>query len=138
MIRELMIINQSGIALFYHSFINNEKLNDEQSLASYFDIICKFTKRNFRESLRTITLDSFIFFFYTHSSRYHLVLKCDNIELDNELLESISETIIEEFLDKYNDVLKNFNGEVSIFHSFSKVLIDLIDFQIKNLPPLKP
>ena len=142
MIRELMIINQSGIALFYHSFINNENVDDEQSLASYFDIICKFTKRSFRESLRTITLDSFIFFFYTHSSRYHLVLKCDKIELDNELLESISETIIEEFLDLYKDVLINFNGEISNFHSFSEILIDLIDFKTKNrknyLPTLKP
>lgn len=138
MIRELMIINQSGIALFYHNFINNERLDDEQSLASYFDIICRFTKRNFKESLKTLTLDSFIFFFYTHSSRYHLVLKCTNKNIDKNLLESISERILEEFLKKYKDALKDFNGEVSIFQSFSELLSNILDLktEIRNTPIL--
>ena len=63
MIQELMIINQAGLALFYHNFKNKDRLDDEQSLASYFDIICRFTKQNFKESLRLLMLDSFIFSF---------------------------------------------------------------------------
>ncbi|MFW9999585.1 MAG: hypothetical protein ACFE9Q_06880 [Candidatus Hodarchaeota archaeon] len=126
MIQELMIINQAGIALFYHNFLNENRLNDEQSLASYFDIICRFTKREFKESLKMLTLDSLIFFFYTHKSQYHLVLKFDNEELDKKQLETFSETIIENFLKNYNEVLKDFNGEISHFKSFSKDIMKIL------------
>lgn len=119
-----MIINQSGIALFYHNFINDEGLEDQQSLASYFDIICRFTKRNFKESLKTLTLDSFIFFFYTHKSRFHLVLKCKKGNYDKKMLESISESIIEKFLEKYGNYLEDFNGEISKFKSFTTELTE--------------
>jgi len=124
MIQELMIINQAGLALFYHNFKNKDRLDDEQSLASYFDIICRFTKRNFKESLRLLMLDSFIFFFYTHKSRFHLVLKCKNGNYDEKMLESISESIIEKFLEKYGNILEDFNGEISQFKSFKTELIE--------------
>ncbi len=132
MIKELMIIDQAGIALFYHSFINNEKLDDEQSLASYFDIICRFTKNNFKESLRTLVLDSFLFFFYTHKSNYHLVLKCENRDFDKKMLENISETMITSFLTQYKDILDNFNGEISHFRSFSKQIVKILNSKFKN------
>ncbi|KKN00433.1 hypothetical protein LCGC14_1137840 [marine sediment metagenome] len=136
MIQELMIINQAGLALFYHNFKNNDRINDEQSLASYFDIICRFTKRNFKESLRTLTLDSVIFFFYTHKSLYHLVLKCDKKKFDKKVLETLSESIINKFLEEYKDVLEDFNGEISLFKSFSEEIRKLLasDFnEFKNL-----
>ena len=132
MIKELMIINQAGIALFYHNFINNEKSDDEQSLASYFDIICRFTKHSFKESLRTLELDSHIFFFYTHKSNYHLVLKCENKEFKKDILENISEMIIDKFLQKYKDVLQDFNGEISSFKTFSKNIIKILNSQLKD------
>ncbi len=125
MIQELMIINQAGLALFYHNFKNKDRLDDEQSLASYFDIICRFTKRNFKESLRLLMLDSFIFFFYTHKSRFHLVLKCKNGNYDKKMLQSISERIIEKFLEKYGNFLEEFNGEISLFKSFTADLAEL-------------
>lgn len=127
-----MIINEAGIALFYHNFIDEERIDDEQSLAGYFDIICRFTKQSFKESLRTIILDSFIFFFYTHKSRFHLVLKCDNRNFDKKLLESVSEMIIEKFINKYREVLENFNGEISYFRPFSKKLDKIIQSQSKD------
>jgi hypothetical protein len=133
MIQELMMINQAGIALFYHNFVNNDKLDDEQSLAGYFDIICRFTKREFKESLKMLTLDSFIFFFYTHSSGFHLVLKCDNKEIDKKQLELFSESIIDKFLEKYKDILDHFNGEISLFKSFSKYIINILETKFKNL-----
>ncbi len=126
MIKELMIIDQAGIALFYHNFKNNDKLDDEQSLASYFDIICRFTKNSFKESLKTLVLDSFIFFFYTHKSNYHLVLKCENEKYNKDVLESISEKIIKKFLLKYKKELKDFNGETSLFISFSEDVIEIL------------
>jgi len=132
MIQELMIINEAGIALFYHNFVNKEKVDDEQSLASYFDIICRFTKQSFKESLRTLMLDSFTFFFYTHKSRYHLVLKCENRDFDKKLLESISNTIIISFLSQYKDVLEDFNGDISNFKTFSKKIIIILNTEFKD------
>ena len=126
MIQELMIINQAGIALFYHNFINNEKFDDEQSIAGYFDVICRFTKQSFKESLKTLELDSFIFFFYTHKSNYHLVLKCENEKYNKDVLESISEKIVDKFLEKYKKELKDFNGETSLFTSFSEDIIKIL------------
>ena len=132
MIQELMIINQAGLALFYHDFINNEIVNDEQSLAGYFNIICRFTKHNFKESLKILELDSFIFFFYTHKSNYHLVLKCKNTSFDKKKLESLSEKIVDKFLDKYKDNLRDFNGEISHFKSFSNQIVKILNNQIKD------
>jgi len=132
MIIELMIIDQAGIALFYHSFINNDKLDDEQSLASYFDIICRFTKNSFKESLRTLVLDSFLFFFYTHESSYHLVLKCENVDFEKKKLEEISETTISSFLAQYKDILDNFNGDISTFRPFSKQIIEIFNTKFKD------
>jgi hypothetical protein len=120
-----MITNQAGLALFYHNFKDKDKVGDEQSLASYFDIICRFTKENFKESLRILVLDSFIFFFYTHKSQYHLVLKCKNGNYDKNTLESISESIIEKFLEKYSYFLEDFNGEISQFKSFTAELTEI-------------
>jgi len=133
MIQELMIINQAGIALFYHDFLNNNRLDDEQSLASYFDIICRFTKREFKESLKMLTLDSFIFFFYNHRSGFHLVLKCDNKDIDKKWLELFSEAIIDNFLEKYRDILKDFNGEISLFKSFSNLIMEILDTKFKDI-----
>ena len=127
-----MIIDQAGIALFYHNFINNDKLDDEQSLASYFDVICRFTKNSFKESLRTLVLDSFLFFFYTHKSNYYLVLKCENVDFDKKILEKISETIITSFLIQFKDILDDFNGEISHFKSFSHQIIQILNFKYKD------
>ena len=132
MIQELMIINQAGIALFYHNFINDENLGDEQSLASYFDVIRRFTKHSFKESLRTLVLDSYIFYFYSHKSDYHLVLKCEFIDFDKKILEQISETIINSFLTQYKDILDDFNGEITYFKSFSKQVTEILKSKFKD------
>jgi len=132
MIKELMIIDQAGIALFYHNFINDDKLEDEQSLAGYFDIICRFTKMSFKESLRTLVLDSFLFFFYTHKSNYHLVLKCENKDFDIKVLEEIAEKIISRFITQYQETLDDFNGEISHFKTFSKQIIQILSSKFKD------
>jgi len=132
MIQELMIINKAGIALFYHNFVDVNNFDDQQSLASYFDIICRFTKNSFKESLRMLTLDSFIFFFYTHKSNYHSVFKCLNKEIDKKLLEDTAESIIDSFLTKYSKILKDFNGEVSNFKSFAKIVQDIVSTKLTD------
>lgn len=132
MIQELMIINKAGTALFYHNFVNVNLIDDHQSLASYFDIICRFTKNSFKESLRMLTLDSFIFFFYTVRSNYHLVLKCGNKKIKKELLEDIAESILDTFLTQFKNILKDFDGEISHFKSFSETVENLISSKLED------
>jgi hypothetical protein len=126
MIQELMIINNAGIALFYHNFVDVNLTEDQQSLASYFDIICRFTKHNFKESLKMLTLDSCIFFFYTHKSNYHLVLKCDTKKIDKKLLEDIAENLLNTFLSLFKRSLEEFKGEISQFKPFSEIIERLV------------
>ncbi|MBY8990542.1 MAG: hypothetical protein KGD58_07300 [Candidatus Lokiarchaeota archaeon] len=132
MIQEIMIINKAGIALFYHNFVNVNLIDDHQSLASYFDIICRFTKNSFKESLRMLTLDNFIFFFYTARSNYHLVLKCGNKKIKKELLEDIAESILTAFLTEFKNSLDDFNGEISEFKPFSEIVEGLVSSKLNE------
>lgn len=132
MIQELMIINKAGIALYYHNFVDVNLIDDQQSLASYFDIICRFTKNNFKESLKMLTLDSFVFFFYTHKSNYHLVLKCGNKEINKNLLEDIAESILTAFLTEFKNSLEDFKGEISEFKPFSEIVESLVSSKLNE------
>ncbi len=127
-----MLINQAGIALFYHNFLSDEIMDDHQSLASYFDVICRFTKENFKESLKSLMLDNFVFFFYTHKSHLHLVLKCDYKNFDEKTLELFSEITINAFLIKYIGILEDFNGEISLFKSFTDDLEEIVNSKLDN------
>jgi hypothetical protein len=132
MIQELMIINKAGIALFYHNFIDVNLADDQQSLASYFDIICRFTKNSFKESLKMLTLDSFVFFFYTHKSNYHLVIKSGTNEINKNILEDIAESILNAFLTEFRSCLDDFNGEISEFKSFSEIVESLVSSKLNK------
>ncbi|MFX0043311.1 MAG: hypothetical protein ACFE8L_10390 [Candidatus Hodarchaeota archaeon] len=128
-----MIVNKAGIALFYHDFSGNNIIKDQQSLASYFDLICRFTKNQFKESLKTISLDNSIFFIFTHKSRLHIIFKCDNEIFDSKLLESLADKIIDNFITNFKNDLEDFNGEISNFRSFSHVLEEVIDSKGKDI-----
>jgi hypothetical protein len=127
MIQELMIINQAGIALFYYNISGKKISVDQQSLAAYFDLICRFTKSKFKESLRILTLDNYVFFFFSHESGLHIIFKCDKQIFDKESLEKLAKILIEKFLEEYKDKLTNFNGEISPFYSFSDNVLKLLD-----------
>ena len=92
-----MITNQAGIAVFYYTLSDDNSV-DQQALASYFDLIIRFTKHNFKENLKSITLENHVFYFYTHLSGLHLIFKCLNQQFDSEMLESLAEKLIKNFL----------------------------------------
>jgi hypothetical protein len=133
MIQELMIINQAGISLFHYSIGKKKSSVDQQSLAAYFDLICRFTKTKFEESLRILTLDNFVFFFFSHKSGLHLIFKCDKQLFDKDSLEKLANKLIEKFLEEFKDNLTNFNGEISPFYSFSEHVVKMLDLKTKNV-----
>ena len=126
-----MITNQAGIAVFYYTLSENDDF-DQQSLASYFDLILRFTKHNFRESLKSITLDDHVFYFFTHESGLHLIFKCLNKQFDPESLDSLANRLVQNFLTIYKDKIDDFNGEVSNFSSFIDFITEVFDSKKKT------
>ena len=121
-----MITNQAGIAIFCYTLSDNNTI-DQQTLASYFDLIIRFTKHNFDESLKSITLENHIFYFYTHQSGLNLIFKCLNKPFYSDTLESLAEKLVQNFLTIYKDKIDDFNGEVSNFSSFIDLITELFD-----------
>jgi len=121
MIQEIMILNKAGIALFYHNFTNS-KIKDIQIIASYFDLLCRYTRYNLNETLKSFTLQDRKIFFYSHKSNLHVVFICKNKEYKEKIFNYLADIIIKKFIRLYNKELEKFNGEVSIFKPFSKEL----------------
>ena len=121
-----MITNQAGIAVFCYTLSDNNTI-DQQSLASYFDLIIRFTKHNFNENLKSITLENHIFYFYSHQSGLNLIFKCLNKPFYSDTLESLAEKLVQNFLTIYKDKIDDFNGEVSNFSSFIDLITELFD-----------
>ncbi|MFW9938103.1 MAG: hypothetical protein ACFFD5_10675 [Candidatus Thorarchaeota archaeon] len=132
MIQEIIILSNTGIPLFCHNFQENLSNNyNYQLIASYFDQICRFTKYGFKESLNTLKMDKSVFYFYTHpQSHFHLILKCeskiDQNKFKKKSIDKIAEEIFEKFLNKFKTELRNFNGNVALFKSFSEDIAQMV------------
>jgi hypothetical protein len=138
LIQEIIILSNNGIPLFYHNFLDNLNSNpDFQIIASYFDQICRFAKYGFQESIDSLKLHKSIFYFHTHPfSRVHLILKCD-IKTDSrsnrKILNLKANYILDQFVRNYKSALDNFDGNITRFKSFSKVLKELDKLKVDQL-----
>ena len=121
MIQEIMILNKAGIALFYHNF-TSRKMKDIQIVASYFDLICRYTKSSLNETLKSFSLQDRKIFFYSHNSGLHVVFICENKAYKEKIFNYLADLIIQKFTRLYNKELERFSGEISAFKSFSKEL----------------
>ncbi len=125
MIQKIIILNDEGIPIFFHSFSGSSNEDENyQLIASYFDQICRFTKYGFNESLNTLRMNKSVFYFYTHPpSNFHLIFKCDS-RVDSKKqkkrnLDRVAVKVFDKFLTKFKKELINFNGNFSQFKSFS-------------------
>ncbi|MBN1802951.1 MAG: hypothetical protein JW891_15690 [Candidatus Lokiarchaeota archaeon] len=132
-IQELLILNESGIALFHHRFSGDKNRLDIQLIASYFDLICRYVKNEMNASLKSFTLENQMVFFFSHESGLHLVFICNNDRIDIDLLNLLADITIENFIVLFKNKLKNFNGEISIFKSFSEIVEDIIKAKMWRL-----
>ncbi|MFW9874270.1 MAG: hypothetical protein ACFFG0_14285 [Candidatus Thorarchaeota archaeon] len=48
------------------------------------------------------------------------------------MFEDAAKSIIETFLTKYNEILKNFNRQISNFKSFGKIVVNIILAKLTN------
>jgi len=132
LIQEIIILNDTGVPIFFHSFSgSSNKDGDYHVIASYFDQICRFTKYGFKESLNTLKMNKSVFYFYTHpKSHFHLIFKCeskvDNKKLKKKLIDNIAVRVFDKFLVKFKKELVNFNGNFSQFKSFSLDIDEMV------------
>lgn len=135
MIQEIMILNKTGIALFYHNYIER-KIHDIQIFASFFDLICRYTRKNLNTTLKSFTLQDRKIIFYSHKSGLHVVFICEKKPYKEKIFNYLADIIIEKFLRLYNKQLENFNGEISIFKPFSKVIEQTVNPKLRELNSL--
>ena len=135
MIQEIMILNKAGIALFYHNF-TSRKMKDIQIVASYFDLICRYTRSSLNETLKSFTLQDRKIFFYSHKSGLHVVFICENKEYKEKIFNYLADIIIQKFIRLYNKELERFSGEISAFKSFTKELEKTINPKLLDKPSM--
>ncbi|MFX1383257.1 MAG: hypothetical protein ACFFBP_12520 [Promethearchaeota archaeon] len=139
MIQEILILNKAGIALFYHSF-TDRKILDIQIVASFIDLICRFTRGNLNVSLKSFTLKDRKIIFYSHKSGYHVVFICKIKPYKEKLFKNLADILIKKFLNLYKNELKDFNGEISTFRSFSQIVEQTINpkfLDMKKIPTIE-
>ena len=124
MLRHLIIANNSGVALFHHSFCD-KKLFDIQLISGYFDLLCRFSKSEMKASLKSFTVGKKRVIFYAHDSDIHIIFICKDVKYDEKSLLIFARRLIEDFLKSYKSELRDFNGQISIFRPFSKKVEEL-------------
>lgn len=132
MIQELLIINNAGIALFYHNFLKKDnKKDDYQLIASFLDQIAYFTKFGLKNELELIKMNNYFLSFYKHNkSNHRIVLKCDQSNFDNskiikKSLDLVAKKLGDNFYNRYKEELEHFDGNVSQFNSFTNTIEDI-------------
>ncbi len=136
MIDEFMVLNNDGIALYYHNFIQKtKKREDYQLIAGFLDQISQFTKFSLKEPLKIIEWGDLIFFFFLHDkSELRLVFKCDNTKVDSidivkRPIEMMAKNILNKFLAEFEEQINDFKGEISQFNLFSKIVDKIVSLK---------
>ena len=128
MIQELTILSSDGIPLFYHNFVDSSTKNPNyQIIASYFEQICRFARFGFKETLNCLKMDRSAFFFYSHPrTNIQIICKCaaniDDDTIKKKLLNELAEKILNSFVEKFNEKLDNFDGNITRFKEFNEDL----------------
>ena len=126
-LQDLWILTESGVSLF--SRIQDEALNDQlfaalmSALNSFSEEIAKGGLSNFQLSTKRFSIVKKNAFIFVVSS----ALKTKEKKVIEEL-----EIIIEKFFDKYEDVLKEWDNDISYFEGFEKEIDDSLESTIKK------
>ncbi|MFX1258425.1 MAG: hypothetical protein ACFFAN_11235 [Promethearchaeota archaeon] len=134
MIQELILLNRGGLALFYHNFLEkNKKQVNYQLTGSFLYHIYDFTKFCLKYNLVLISMTKCFFYFYAHKkSDLRLICKCDKSKYDKtkvikKSLDLFAKNLIDIFLIAFKNDLENFDGEISRFYSFTKIIDDIFN-----------
>ena len=127
-----MIVNKAGIALFYYNFLKKSKIKEKyQLIASFLDQIAQITKFGLKEDLGIIMMSNYFYSYYNHKkSKLLIIFKCDKSNYDNpkiikKSLDILAKKLVDSFFMKFKDEIEIFNGNISRFSSFTKIIEDL-------------
>ena len=87
------------------------------------------TSKQLERDLNTNRLENIYLFLGEEEGEKEKIIKKI---IDKKILESLSETIINNFLVKYKHVLENFKGEISLFKSFSNQIMEILESKYKD------
>jgi hypothetical protein len=126
MIRNIFII-QEGIALVKFNFGECHSLSaDGHLIAGFMSGLETFTKEITGSSIHTIDIGDYKFHFLKDNSSFNLlyVFLCEN-ESQKAKIDFKMKKTAELFTEQYEEELKNFYGEISIFQNFKETLLEM-------------
>jgi len=130
MIKELIIVNMAGIALFYQNF-EKKDVENYQSIAAFFTALNSFAKESVKDDLNMIQMGTDIFYFYSDQN-LNCIIKCALKTVDEKRINELAKRIINQFKNKFSDEIENFEGAITIFDTFTEDLDDICQVKIKT------
>lgn len=125
MIRDIVILNKSGIALFSKNFGECHSFGEDPHLfAGFLSAIYNFSESINSGGISKIDLsDDKRILFQKNDKRIYAMI-CDSTD-DIQTMEVKAEKISEIFESEYKKELERFEGDISCFEGFGALLLDL-------------
>ena len=128
MIHSLWILNNNGICIF--------QLNcgcfeiDPQLFSGLLSALSSFTRETIKREINTILIEDVKFIFEKSNNLYFVL--CADKKDNNILLHKRLIRVQIHFLNKYKDVLSNWNGEVSKFEPFGEKVDKIVSCSMEG------
>lgn len=132
MIKEIFILNEGGIGLFYQNF-EKEVQDNCQMLASFFSAIQSFAEKAMSEHLNAIISGENKYVFYT-AEKFSIVIKTDKNTSDSKIKSKL-EILKDSFHKIFEDCLNQNEIRTENFNGFEQIVINV--FNIKTKPKYK-
>ncbi|MBD3227040.1 MAG: hypothetical protein GF329_02545 [Candidatus Lokiarchaeota archaeon] len=131
MINELIIVNESGLALFYQNLLG--KIPKEyQQIAAFFTALNTFASAGaVNDEVKMISTEKSIFKIIKRDE-FSFIFSCSKRKIDESKLNTTIRRIVEEFLNEFNKEINRFNGDISIFDSFSENIEKICNIKTKK------
>ncbi|MHA1798448.1 MAG: hypothetical protein ACTSVY_08355 [Candidatus Helarchaeota archaeon] len=138
------ILTTSGINLFSYNFRKNVKQFQEQLFSGFISAITKFTGELNRQlgysehKLSSIPIGENYEIILSHVDGYIGTLICEKKDIDEDMKIYLSD-LLKEFIQKYSEQLKNFNGDIAKFEDFENDMerifrkMSIFSFQIPKI-----
>jgi hypothetical protein len=126
LIRNIFII-KDGVALVKLNFGKCHSIQENQNLVTGFiSGLVSFSKEAIGSSIKTMTVDKYIFYFLKKEQQSGLLYVIVSEEDDEpEKIQFKMKKIADLFFERYGSKIENFDGEISRFNEFKELLIEM-------------
>jgi hypothetical protein len=127
MIKEILIINRSGIGLFYQNFENDAQEN-QQVLAGFFSAIQCFAKECTKDNLKAI-ISGESKYSIVEGDDFSIIIKTSK-GLDFKKFEEKINSLKNTFLQEYEDDLSRNNTDTRRYNGFEEIVKSMFKIDI--------